>query len=128
MKVLVTGVTGFVGGFLLRQLAAIKRDRSFAAIATARRPDFAAEATQWADEYLAADLSEHCSEIAADICIHAAGLADDRSSSADLQRANVDGTKNLLEALRDCRLFVYISSASVYGLKDGSMVPRSSEV
>jgi len=122
MKILITGVTGFVGGYLLRLLGERKRDRpSLRIIATARRLELESELAQWADVYFPADLSEGGPPVSASVCIHAAGLADDRSTALDLHRANVVATRNLLDMLENCRLFVYISSASVYGLKDSPM-------
>jgi len=122
MKILITGVTGFVGGSLLRLFGEKKRDRpSMQVIATARRSQLGAELARWADVYFPADLSEGCPPVSADVCVHAAGLADDRSTARELHRANVVATHHLLDSLQDCRLFVHISSASVYDFKDGPM-------
>ena len=46
--------------------------------------------------------------------VHAAALASDSASARDLKAANVDGTRHVFEATQHCRVFVYISSASVY--------------
>lgn len=122
MRVLITGVTGFVGGFMLRALGERKRgEPELHLIATARRRQLPPDLDRWADEFIDADLSDSLPPVDAAVCIHAAGLADDRSTALELQRANVVATRNLLVALRGCRVFIYVSSASVYGIKDGPL-------
>jgi nucleoside-diphosphate-sugar epimerase len=119
MKILVTGASGFVGGQFVRRFTAMKQVHpDVQVIATSRRPAGALEEFRKGDVYFAADLSSECRPVEAAACIHAAGLADDRSSPRELRLANVTATRNLLNAIRECRLFIYISSASVYGLKD----------
>ncbi|HEY4642114.1 MAG TPA: NAD-dependent epimerase/dehydratase family protein [Thermoanaerobaculia bacterium] len=114
MNVLITGATGFVGGQLLRHLSE-KPDLRL--IATGRSVCLQPESARRAGLYISADLSIGCPQVSADVCIHAAGLADDRSTASELQRHNVDATRNLLESLQNCRRFIFISSASVYGLQ-----------
>jgi nucleoside-diphosphate-sugar epimerase len=122
VRILISGATGFVGGHLVRHFATIKGTRpSLFLTATGRRPAISPELAGFADDYIAADLAVGCPPIAATVCVHAAGLADDRSTAPELHRANVDATRNLIEALQGCRLFVFISSASVYGPNSGAL-------
>ncbi len=64
--------------------------------------------------YLRADLRQPLMPVPAEVVVHAAALASDSASAADLQAANVDGTRHVFEATRQSHTFVYISSASVY--------------
>jgi nucleoside-diphosphate-sugar epimerase len=118
MNVLITGATGFVGGQLLRYLS---ERPGLRLIATGRRVELQPESASRASLYFSADLSNGCPPVSAEVCVHAAGLADDRSTASELHRHNVDGTRNLLDSLQNCRRFVFISSASVYGLRSDAL-------
>ncbi|MDW3192851.1 MAG: NAD(P)-dependent oxidoreductase [Cytophagales bacterium] len=118
MKILITGASGFIGGYLAEQLAG---NPEFQILATGRsvcrRFDDLTNVT-----YFRLDLSVICSEkIECDICIHAAGLADDQSSEAELMRANVDTVNNLAESISNCQCMIHISSSSVYDYSDGQV-------
>jgi 2-alkyl-3-oxoalkanoate reductase len=115
MKILVTGATGFVGG---RVVEALSRLPHLSITATGRSSlnpfHLDPEIT-----FLVLDLSEPLATMPQyDACVHCAGLADDASSTQELYRANVQATQNLCSALTQCKVFIFISSASVYDFSD----------
>lgn len=115
MKVLITGCSGFVGRHVLRALSVPAVRQHLHLVATGRQAGPDAEAAALADAYVPADLASGLAPVPASVCVHTAGLADDFSRPETLHVANVFATENLLRSLPDCRLFIFISSASVYG-------------
>lgn len=107
-SVFVTGATGFVGAWLVRYFA----ERNWSVTASGRG-EAPVPLLAYA-RYLCADLRRPFSPVGADVVVHAAALASDSASAADLQAANVDGTRHVFEATQHSHTFVYISSASVY--------------
>jgi nucleoside-diphosphate-sugar epimerase len=121
MKILVTGASGFIGGYVAMELAKIPGNQIIATgrSATNRFKDFRTI------EYQKLDLTGNLPELLCDVCVHSAGLADDKSTHQQLEQANVLATSNLIRALKNCKCIVYISSASVYDFTDGK--PKSEE-
>lgn len=113
MKVLVTGGSGFIGGTIARSL---NLDKSYSVVATGRSecPDHISAHNI---DYLSLNLNDPLPELDYDVCIHAAGLADDKSSDEEFITNNVRATENVLSQLTHCKLFIYISSSSVYDFK-----------
>jgi nucleoside-diphosphate-sugar epimerase len=56
--------------------------------------------------------------------LYAVGL--DRSAGQSMRAVYVDGLGNVLDTLRPCRRFIYVSSTSVYGQTDGGIVDETS--
>ena len=114
MKILVTGASGFIGGYVVKKFA---RNSLYSIIATGR--SFTSEFDTFSNvSYLQADLAQHFPETSCDVCIHCAGLADDRATSQEFERNNVEATNRLLHSLKNCKTFIYISSSSVYDFED----------
>ncbi|HSI77174.1 MAG TPA: NAD(P)-dependent oxidoreductase [Lunatimonas sp.] len=121
MKILVTGASGFIGGKIVDNLA---KDNRYEILATGRsHTDRFKHHTNVT--YLQQDLKNNLPNLYCDVCIHCAGLADDRSTFEQLISHNVSTTENLLLALQNCNLLIFISSASVYDFSDGK--PRKEE-
>lgn len=113
MKILVTGASGFIGGSIARRLA---KEEHFSVVASGRT--FTPENLKEENiSYLQMDLNGPIPELDFDICIHAAGLADDNSTVDQLTLNNVTATQNLLNHLKGCKVFIFISSSSVYNFK-----------
>lgn len=107
-RIFITGATGFVGATLVRHFAARGWE-----VAASGRTDPPKPLLDLA-RYVKADIQQDLPRQTADVVVHAAALASDSAPWADLKRANVDGTRHVFEATRDCRCFIYISSSSVY--------------
>jgi nucleoside-diphosphate-sugar epimerase len=119
MKILVTGASGFIGGRIVEILA---QNPEFIILATGRSSTekFGSFSNVI---YSQQDLIHKMPQISCEICIHCAGLADDTSTRAQLTENNVIATENLLESLQNCKVFIFISSSSVYDFSDGK--PKS---
>ena len=115
MKVLVTGASGFIGSNVVEMLASQPGYEILATGRTSTQRFLSLPSVK----YFQQDLLNISTTLPCEIAIHCAGLADDRSSREALMSNNVEVTSNLLSAVKDCRLFIYISSASVYDFSEG---------
>ncbi|MEL6925461.1 MAG: NAD(P)-dependent oxidoreductase, partial [Bacteroidota bacterium] len=113
MKIAITGATGFVGAQLVRHFA--KAGHQIIAIGRTEHPP--TKLTQQA-AYMRADINDPLPAIDCDVCIHTAGLADDRAGRDALMRVNCVGTQHVFEACAGAKVFIHISSASVYATGD----------
>jgi nucleoside-diphosphate-sugar epimerase len=118
-KVLLTGSTGFMGEYMLRNLST-----STEVITLSRN-----------SAIIIADLSKEIAELpSTDLVIHCAGKAHFiPKSEVEIQeffKVNVDGTQNLLSGLKQGvvipKSFVFISTVAVYGLDQGESINESS--
>ncbi|NJL74876.1 MAG: NAD(P)-dependent oxidoreductase [Saprospiraceae bacterium] len=115
MNILITGASGFIGGSIAQTLAGNAQHRI---LATGRSntkkfihyPNI---------NYFQQDLSQKMARLSVEVCIHCAGLADDNATKEQFEQHNVLATKHLLQALMDCKVLIFISSASVYNFQDG---------
>ena len=115
MRVLITGISGFIGGHLAKRLAAagyelfgLAKDKALcAAGAEVFETDLLCEE----------ELSEVVSYCAPEVVVHLAGLSHVGESwkiPGEYYRVNFIGTCNLLRAVGRCRV-IFASSAEVYG-------------
>ena len=114
MRVLVSGATGFLGGHLVRRL----HIEGHAVCALGRNPVRLAELTPFADRILQHDLAAPvCApNLELDAIVHTAALSSPWGAREAFERANVDGTRHMIELARSsgARRFILISSPSVY--------------
>ena len=120
MRVLVTGACGFVGRYLLAELA-VRDHTSFGMDRGAAPPDLPVQEFLSTDICDASALKTAVRHIAPDACVHLAALAfvpSGKSSPRMMTEVNVMGTVNLLEALRSdspATRLLFVSTAQVYG-------------
>ena len=114
VKILVTGASGFIGGFLAERLAQ-NTDLKIDATGRSHTDRFSRFPTI---HYFHHDLTKPLPEQEAEVCIHCAGLADDRATPEAFALHNETALQHLIRALPHCRLFIFMSSASVYDFSD----------
>jgi nucleoside-diphosphate-sugar epimerase len=107
MKIIaVTGAQGFVGSAVVHHL----RKLGYTVIPVVRKANGTfQDAIEWdiTTPYKGDDLN-------VDVVIHAAAKVDDWATYDDSYDVNVKGTKNVINTFANAKLFIYISSASVY--------------
>ena len=113
MKIAITGANGFVGAALCRYF--YKKGYEIQAIGNRKEPN---QNMLKIANYLRADITGVIEPIEADVCIHAAALSSDTDTYKNLILSNVEGTLNVVEAAKNCKFFIHISSSSVYQFKD----------
>jgi len=112
MKVAVTGGTGFIGRYLVRELL----DNGYEVRVIGRR-----EINFEGAEMIKADITEMKGIFNAlkgvDAVFHNAALASDFGRKEDFERVNVEGTKNVAEACIENGIsrVIYTGTAGVYG-------------
>lgn len=118
MVILVTGATGFVGGYLTRRLL----DQGHKPRLLVRNPDKAEAFRQAGAEVVKGDLLDAASVARAmqgcDTVYHvAAQMLKEGLPRAHYVRANVDTTRNMVDAAvaAGVKRFVHVSTAGVYG-------------
>ncbi len=119
-RVLVTGSSGFIGGWVARTLA----DRGYSIRAQYRRqvpPDHLMDLSTRGAEIERRDLTDRqavrsCLQNVQAV-IHCAALSRDWGSEEQFHIHNLEITKSLLEEARQagCRVFLFLSSLSVHG-------------
>lgn len=129
MRILLTGCNGFVGG----RIAATARSRGWQVVGVGRQARPASEV----DAYHVADLSSPLELVeTVDAVVHCAALASPWAPPSAYQRANVDGTRHVLDWAKahGTPPVHYISSSSVFytkhdqlGLTERSPIPAPSQ-
>ena len=120
MKILITGASGFIGSFIVEEAL----NRGYETWAAVRGSSSRAYLQDARIHFIELDLSskerlkEQLRGHEFDYVVHAAGVTKCLKRS-DFFRVNTEGTKNLVNAIRELDMplhrFVYISSLSVFG-------------
>jgi nucleoside-diphosphate-sugar epimerase len=132
MKVLVTGGSGFLGGYVCEALAANGHVvRALVRRSSKRDVLLALSSLEFAEGSVEDTASVERAMEGVDAVIHCAGLVKAKTA-ADFFTTNVGGTKNVLEAAKKnaatVRRFVFVSSQAAIGpSEDGSPVPPDRE-
>lgn len=120
-NVLVTGATGFVGPYLVRELLHKKSNIKILAMNKARKPPYFEDNTTFVYGNITDSDSLQKIMEDVDIVFHLAAISNVNYAIAhpkETFKTNAVGTLNLLEEARNSRIekFVYVSSSHVYGL------------
>ncbi len=131
MKVLVTGASGFLGGWVAELLAKQKHSVRVLVRKTSNRKHLEKlEGVEFAEGAVEDAAAVRSAVEGVDAIVHSAGLVKAKDD-AEFRRVNVDGTKNLVDAAlaavkggQKLRRFVHVSSLEVSGpSRDGKPVP-----
>jgi nucleoside-diphosphate-sugar epimerase len=125
-SVLVTGATGFLGGRLSERLAADGESVRATTRIASRVPDLGSVEWVTCDLRNESDLRAALQGIRT--VYHCAAMAGGPGSLQEYERANVDGTIQLLRLAAECGVeqVVYVSSLSVYGATNHSYLDEDS--
>lgn len=119
-KILITGATGFIGGFIVDEALSRNIEVWVAVRKSSSRQWLTDERINFIELNLSSQeqLEKQLKGITFDYVVHAAGVTKSLNTE-DFYRINTEGTKNLVNALLALNLpikkFVFVSSLSVYG-------------
>ena len=113
MKVAITGANGFVGAALCKYFFSAGHQVIALGNQDKPNPKLLKMAT-----YIKTDITKSMDLIDADVCIHTAALPSDTDTYKSLIISNVEGTLNVVEAARNCKFIIHISSSTVYEFED----------
>ncbi len=128
MRILVTGACGFVGRYVIDELAATGHEPYAIDLNQPRNVD--AAHSMKCNMTNGDDVARIVSELVPDACVHLAAIAfvpDGTAQPELMYNVNLMGTLNLLEAFRkhaSHARFLFVSTAQVYGAGDGSDLIR----
>lgn len=132
MRIFLTGGTGFIGS----GLAAALRARGDDVVALARTPQKAADLAAIGCDVVEGDLSDvdvlRGAMSGCDALIHAAAQYEvgiPETAREPMRKANVDGTRNVLDAAgaADIPRVVYVSTVNAFGDTAGAVVDETAE-
>ena len=119
-KILITGATGFIGGFIVDEALNRNMEVWVAVRKSSSRQWLTDERINFIELNLSSqsDLEKQLADMSFDYIVHAAGVTKSLNVE-DFYRINTEGTKNLVRALMALKMpikkFVFVSSLSVYG-------------
>jgi nucleoside-diphosphate-sugar epimerase len=120
MNILITGATGFIGGFIVDEALSRGMQVWVAVRPTSSRKYLSDQRIQFLELNLSdkEQMKRQMDGLRFDYVVHAAG-ATKCLHAEDFFRSNTEGTKNLVQALMELQMplkrFVFVSSLSVYG-------------
>lgn len=120
MNILITGATGFIGGFIVDEAQSRGMQVWVAVRPTSSRKYLSDPRIQFLELNLSnkEQMKRQMDGLRFDYVVHAAG-ATKCLHAEDFFRSNTEGTKNLVQALMEQQMplkrFVFVSSLSVYG-------------
>jgi len=117
MKILITGMNGFVGSAITKRL--FHSDHEL--IGLVRDKDSLPDEVLEKYKIVVSDISKKVPKIDCDLVIHTAATVSDKVLAVIMNKTNVEGTRRVLEATGNAP-FIYISSASVYNLTEKTHV------
>lgn len=125
-RALVTGLRGFTGYYMARELA----DAGYRVFGTVMPGEQAGPDIFEVDLCDRAALAAMVEQVQPDVVVHLAGIAFVAHANTELiYRVNVVGTRNLLEALADARhqpsAVLLASSANIYGNADVALIDEN---
>jgi dihydroflavonol-4-reductase len=118
-SVLVTGASGFIGSHLVRRLLQLQHDVHVLARPSSDLSALPAGYTRHVGDVTDAEsILNACKQTSFDVIFHlAAHIGYTKAERSSMQRINVDGTRNILNAVKQCdvRRLIYCSSVVAVG-------------
>jgi len=111
MKIIISGVTGFVGAHMMREFS--KEGHEVIGLGRGAK---APKGMGKFGNYVVADLTQSFAPLSADACIHCAGYANDIGDWQKFYDNNVTTTKQIFANI-EAPIFINISSSSMYPLR-----------
>ena len=112
MKICITGLTGFLGSQITRSLYNSGHDL----IAVVQNKELVPDEIKANHKVVRADITKEVEPIDCDLLIHCAALVSEKTLSFYLNKANIDGTRNILNAISKDAKVIHISCGSVYNV------------
>ncbi|WKK72664.1 NAD-dependent epimerase/dehydratase family protein [Rathayibacter oskolensis] len=126
-RVLVTGATGFLGGYAVREFLASGDE----VIASGRNPAALERLRSEGAETIEADLAQLAAmPVQADVLVHSAALSSPWGRWSEFHEANVAGTEAMIDLAQRSRIrrFVFVSSPSIYSARRHRIGVREEDV
>jgi len=121
MSILITGLTGFLGTHLVRELRKRYPKREISALVLPHEKDLCEKYTEYNVNFIygniiSKDSLEGCLE-GIESVFHLAAIVDDLAPPSLIYEVNYQGTKNLLEEFvkANSKKFIYMSTLGIYG-------------
>lgn len=128
----ITGGLGFLGQYIVKAIHGCEPDAELRVLVRTQRKTFlgieSLDRIQWVHGELLQPETYAGSLRGVDTVIHNAAMVSFRKSEAEaIIRSNVNGTRNLVEAVREagCPNFIFVSSISAVGLSPGNLMDES---
>ncbi|MWV47988.1 NAD-dependent epimerase/dehydratase family protein [Rathayibacter sp. VKM Ac-2803] len=125
-RVLITGATGFLGGYAVREFLAAGDE----VIAAGRNPAALERLRSEGAETIEADLAQLAAmPVRADVLVHSAALSSPWGRWSEFHEANVAGTEAMIDLAQSSRIrrLVFVSSPSIYSARRHQFAVREDD-
>lgn len=112
MKICITGITGYVGSQIARSLHLSGHEL----ICPVRKKEMVPDEIKNKHRVFRYDLTKEIEPIQCDLLIHCAAWVSEKTLSFFLNKANIDGTRNIMNAVSEDAKVIFISCANVYNI------------
>ena len=112
MKICITGITGYVGSQIARSL----HQTGHELICPVRKKELVPDEIKDKHTVIRYDLTKEIDHIDCDVLIHCAAWVSEKTLSFFLNKANIDGTRNIMNAVSKTAKVLFISCANVYNI------------
>jgi len=112
MKICITGMTGFLGSQVTRSLY----NSGHELIGVVQNKELVPDELKANHKIIRADITKEVEQIDCDLLINCAALVSEKTLSFFLNKVNIDGVRNLMNAIPKHAKFIQISCGNVYNI------------